>query len=183
LPYTVPLTAVAGAALTDSQWNATVRDNILTMFSALASAAGQIAVATGVNAIAARNCPSNLVATAEAVVATSYGNISGGTVGPTVSSLTTGSLAFVVLSCNMFNTTGGAASYMSYDVSGATTDAANDSRALYYESSNNGDLIAMGNVIPQTLTAGSNTFQAKYRVGAGNGTFGSRRIAVLNFGS
>jgi hypothetical protein len=183
MAWTVPLTAVSGAALTDSQWNASVRDNFLVTLPALVTAAGQLGVATGTNAIAARNCPSNTVATAEAVVATSYGNISGGTVGPTISSLTTGSLAFVVLSCNMFNTTGGAASYMSYQVSGATSDAPDDSRALYYESSNAGDLIAIGNVIPHGLTPGVNTFQAKYRVGAGNGTFGSRRIAVLNFGT
>lgn len=183
MAWTTPLTAVANAALTAAQWNASVRDNLLTTMPALVSAAGQLGVGTGANAIAARNCPSNVVATAEAVVATSYGNISGGTVGPTLSSLTTGANAFVVLSCNMFNSTGGAASYMSYAVSGSTTDSADDTRALYYESSNAGDLIAIGTVIPHNLTAGVNTFQAKYRVGAGTGTFGSRRIAVLNFGT
>lgn len=183
MAYSVPLTAVAGAALTDSQWNASVRDNILATLPALVTAAGQLGVATGANAIAARNNPSDIISTAEAVVATSYGNISGGTVGPTLSSLTTGANAFVVLSCNMFNNTGGAASYMSYTVSGATTVAADDTRALYYESSNAGDLIAMSHFVPQALTAGVNTFQGKYRVGAGTGTFGSRRLSVLNFGT
>lgn len=183
MAWTTPLTAVANTALTAAQWNASLRDNLLTTMPALVTAAGQLGVGTAANTIAARTNPSNIIATAEAVVATSYGNISGGTVGPTLSSLSTGAAAFVVLSCNMFNNTGGAASYMSYTVSGATTDAADDTRALYYESSNAGDLIAMGTFIPHSLTAGTNTFQAKYRVGAGTGTFGSRRIAVLNFGS
>lgn len=182
MAYSVPLTAVAGAALTDSQWNASVRDNILATFPALATTAGQLAVATAANAIAARSCPSDLISTAEAVVATSYGNISGGTVGPTVT-VTTGAFVYVVLSCNMFNSTGGAASYMSYAISGATTQAADDTHALYYESSNAGDLIAMGIVCPNAVTSGSNTFQAKYKVGAGTGTFGTRRLAILNFGS
>ena len=181
MAWSVPLTAVSNTALTAAQWNASVRDNLLTTFPALATTAGQLAVATGANAIAARVCPSDVVSTAEAVVATSYGNISGGTVGPTVT-VTTGAFCFVVLACNMFNSTGGAASYMSYAISGATTQAAGDSTALYYESSNAGDLIAMGITIPNSITGGSNTFQAKYKVGAGNGTFGSRRLAVLNFG-
>lgn len=181
MAWSTPLTAVSGAALTDSQWNASVRDNLLTTFPALATTAGQLAVATGANAIAARSCPADIVSAAEAVVATSYGNISGGTVGPTVT-VTTGTSVMVVLACQLSNTTGGAASYMSYAISGATPQSAADSQALYYESSNAGDIIGIGTVIPNTVTAGSNTFQAKYKVGAGNGTFGSRRLAILNFG-
>jgi hypothetical protein len=181
MAWSVPLTAVSSTALTAAQWNASVRDNLLTTLPALVTTAGQIGVATGANAIAARSCPSDIISTAEAVVATSYANISGGTVGPTVT-VTTGSFVFVALACNMFNTTGGAASYMSYAISGATTQAADDTHALYYESSNAGDLIAMGIVIPNAVTSGSNVFQAKYKVGAGNGTFGTRRLAVLNFG-
>jgi hypothetical protein len=182
MAWSVPLTAVSGAALTDSQWNASVRDNLLTTFPALATTAGQIAVATGANAIAARTCPADIVSAAEAVVATSYGNISGGTVGPTINTLTTGASVMVVLACQLSNTTGGAASYMSYTISGATTQSAADATALYYESSNAGDLIGMGITIPNSVTSGSNTFQAKYKVGAGTGTFGSRRLAILNFG-
>lgn len=181
MAWSVPLTAVSNATLTAAQWNASVRDNLLTTFPAIATTAGQLAVATGANAIAARTCPSDIVSAAEAVVATSYGNISGGTVGPTIT-VTTGAYCFVVLSCQLSNTTGGAASYMSYTISGATTQAAADSTALYYESSNAGDIIGMSVIIPNSLTAGSNTFQAKYKVGAGNGTFGSRRMAILNFG-
>ena len=181
MAWSTPLTAVSGAALTDSQWNATVRDDLLTTFPALATTAGQLAVATGANAIAARSCPSDIVSAAEAVSATSYGNISGGTVGPTIT-VTTGAYAFVVLSCQLSNATGGAASYMSYAISGATTQSASDSTAVYYESSNGGDIIGMSVVIPNSLTAGSNTFQAKYKVGASVGTFGSRRLAILNFG-
>lgn len=181
MAWSTPLTAVSGAALTDSQWNASVRDNLLTTFPALATTAGQLAVATGANAIAARSCPSDITSAAEAVVATSYGNISGGTVGPTVT-VTTGTYCYVVLSCQLSNNTGGAASYMSYTISGATTQSAADANAVYYESSNAGDIIGMSAFIGNSVTGGSNTFQGKYKVGAGTGTFGSRRLAILNFG-
>lgn len=181
MAWSTPLTAVSNATLTAAQWNASVRDNLLTTFPALASVAGQLAVATAANAIAARSCPSDLIDTAENVTATSFGDISGGTLGPTVT-VTTGAFVYVLMSCNLFNNTGGAASYMSYAVSGATTAGADNTRALYYESSNAGDLIAFGVMVPHPVTAGSNTFRAKYRVGAGTGTFGTRRLAILNFG-
>lgn len=183
MAWTAPKTWTAGSVLTAAELNTHVRDNLLETLPAKASAAGQVGVATGANTIAARTCPSSIVSASEGVVATSYGAISGGTAGPTLSSLTTGATVFVLLSCNMTNSTGGAASYMSYAVSGDTTDASADTRALYYESSNAGDLIGFGSMFPHSVNAGTNTFTSQYKVGAGTGTFGSRRIAVLNFGS
>jgi hypothetical protein len=180
LAWVTPPTFTSGAVLTAAQLTI-LGNNLLETLPAKVTAAGQIGVGTAANAIAARTCPSNVVSTSEAVNVTSYANISGGTLGPTVT-VTTGTFAFVFLGCNMFNNTGGAASYMSYAVTGATADAADDTRALYYESSNANDLIGFGNICFHTLVAGSNTFQAKYRVGAGTATFGSRRLAVMNFG-
>lgn len=182
MAWSTPMTATSGSVFTAAQFNSSVRDNLLETLPAKVTAAGQLGVATGANAIIARSCPSSIVSTSEGVVATSYGNISGGTVGPTVT-VTTGTFAFVILGCNMTNNTAGSASYMSYQVSGATADLADDTRALYYEVAAANDLFASSRICFHSLTGGSNTFQAKYRVGAGTGTFGTRQLAVLPFGS
>lgn len=176
------MTFTAGAVLTAAQLNTHLRDNLNETAPAKATTAGSVFAGAGTNSISEHICPSGIVSASEGVVATSYGNISGGTVGPTFT-VTTGTFCFVSISCNMLNNTGGAASYMGYAVSGASTIAADDTKALYYESSNAGDIIGIGTIIPESgLTAGSNTFTAKYRVGAGTGTFASRRLSVLNFG-
>lgn len=181
MAWSTPLTAVSNATLTAAQWNASVRDNLLETFPAKVTAAGQIPVGTAANAIAARTCGSEVISASEAVNVTSYADIGGGTLGPTVT-VTTGTFVFVILSCNMTNSAAGAASYMSYAISGATTAAADDTRALYYETANINDLFAASRICFHTVTAGSNTFRAKYRVGASTGTFGTRQLGILNFG-
>jgi hypothetical protein len=69
---------------------------------------------------------------------------------------------------------------MSYAISGATVSAATDTIALTFASqvaANLGQLSA--GYIRGGLTAGSNTFTAKYRVNAGTGTFVNRSITVF----
>jgi hypothetical protein len=121
------------------------------------------------------------VATDQSRTATSYGDLT--TAGPTVSSLTTGTLALVILQAGMYTATSGENPRMSFTVSGATTIAADDARNLHMvmvaDGSNTGD-VSLCAAIPVTLTAGSNTFQAKYASSSGNAVhFLNRSLTVI----
>lgn len=95
-----------------------------------------------------------------------YGDLA--TVGPTVSSLTTGTSALVILQATMYSSTVGEVANMSFTVSGATTLAADDARRLTFMIPIASAQLGACAAIPVTLTAGSNTFTAKYATGAGN---------------
>lgn len=180
MAYSTPLTAISGATLTAASWNASVRDNILETPAAKATAAGRIFVTTGVNAIAERVVGWGSVSTSQTTTNTTFTDLA--TAGP-ATTLTTGTTAIVVLSAFAQNDTAGANSQMGFAVSGASTIAADPNRALIYEASNANDLVQSSFLLPVTgLTAGSNTFTAKYQVSAGTGTFHRRHITVLPFG-
>jgi len=72
---------------------------------------------------------------------------------------------------------------MGYAVSGATSISATDTTALVKYGTGNNRMSAVSRL--STLTAGSNTFTAKYRR-TGAGTFGyytDREICVIDLGS
>jgi len=72
----------------------------------------------------------------------------------------------------------GNAAWMSYDVSGATTSAADDNRSVQLQSA--GGQHAGAVILHTGLTAGTNTFTAKYRISsAGTATFSVRRLMVI----
>jgi hypothetical protein len=171
MTWSVPLTAVANTALTDAQWNASVRDNLLETAPAKATVAGQIFVATGANAIAARLPTVASVAASQTTASNTYVDLA--TVGPTVT-VTTGTNALIVLYAGVDNS-GANQSWMGVDISGATTQAATDSLAL---STSISQRLSAAFMFP-VLAAGSNTFKAKYRTTAGTGTWADRRLAVL----
>lgn len=182
MAYSTPLTAVSSTALTAAQWNASVRDNILVTPAALATAAGQIFVATGTNAIAARVPSGASVNTSELSASTSYADIPAGTVGPAVT-VTTGAMALVGVAAKMQNNTNSVNSKSSYAVSGATTVAASDNTAvdMQFAAAATTTLAASRVTLHTGLTPGSNTFTMKYRVTAGTGTFDLRHIFVIPF--
>lgn len=112
---------------------------------------------------------------------TSYTDLT--TSGPAVT-VTTGTKALVIVTAMCRNSVVSAVgrAYMSYAVSGATTIAASDQTAIK---------IGSGSATPSldcrfsaaslvTLTAGSNTFTAKYRVTADTGRWNDRTIFVMN---
>lgn len=103
---------------------------------------------------------------------TSYGDLA--TVGPSVT-MVTGTRALVIISANVNSPTSGVA-YMGVAVSGSSTVAASDQRALRYESV---PIVGLSYMISfTTLTPGSNTFTCKYRSSSGNSmTWGNRVIA------
>lgn len=117
------------------------------------------------------------IATAETQAAsTAYGGLS--TTGPVVT-VTTGTLVLVLLSCQASRSAAGNSAYMSVAVSGATTIAAADSNAAINQSAGTGtNTLFVAKVL--TVTAGSNTFTAKYRNDGGSTwTFQNRTMIVI----
>jgi len=117
-----------------------------------------------------------VVTTQENTTSTSYTNLT--TSGPAVT-ITTGTKALVIVGASAgFNN--GANNFMSFAVSGATTIAAADSFAFCSNTTGGSGNAIGSHASVQTLTAGSNTFTAKYKVSSGDGYFSNRRIFVMN---
>lgn len=177
MAWTTPLTAVANAALTAAQWNASVRDNFAETAAGKATTSGSLFAGTGVNGIAERVPAGTSVGTTETTASTSYTALA--TAGPAIT-VTTGVRAFVFFSAQLTTNTATLGAFMSYAVSGATAVASTDASALvHYPSSANLPLQAT-RVVMQGLTSGSNTFTAQYHVaGATTGSWSQRNISVL----
>jgi hypothetical protein len=178
MAYSTPITAVANAAFTAAQYNASDRDDMLVTPAALASTGGRIFVSTGANAIAERAIQTEYLSASGTTTNTSFVNLGAGGTGPSVTSITTGTLALVSLQVQANNSSGGASSRMSYDISGATTSAATDDRGTLSQNSASSDT-RYGVMELQTLTGGSNTFVCKYRVSSGTGSFSARTMIVI----
>lgn len=125
------------------------------------------------------------VATSQSTTSTSYTDLA--TVGPTVT-ITTGTTAIVWISNRNTNNSGNANNStgnnaMSFAVSGATTIAAADTTGITVPTIHNTQEQSVGAVFRVTgLTAGSNTFTAKYRVHGvtpGTGSFYDRNMVVM----
>ncbi|MBM3660998.1 MAG: hypothetical protein FJW95_16055 [Actinobacteria bacterium] len=112
----------------------------------------------------------------ETHTAGSYGDLS--TSGPAVT-LTTGTKAIVLVSCQAKHSVLGTSLRMSWAVSGATTIAAQDTWGTVVNAPVAGYYTQLGRQYQISgLTAGSNTFTAKYMGGAATGSFLRRTITV-----
>ena len=124
------------------------------------------------------NVDSARVLTDQSTSSTTFTDLA--TAGPAVT-LTTGTSALVLVIAGYVNTSSvGPACSMSFAVSGATTIAASADyqAALSADSGYNASSISMLTKLT-TLTAGTNTFTAKYKMtSAGTGSFQSRSITV-----
>lgn len=180
MAWSAPMTAVAGSVFTAAQFNQFVRDNLLETAPAKATTAGAHFAADGVNSIAERISATATALASDTTTSTTYTDLSGGA-GPSVT-VTTGVSALVIVHAQSANSGAGSAR-MGYDVSGATSIAAADNRATgilgVAGAAPNASAIALHNGSLLTLTPGSNTFTAKYRVSSGTGTFEHRRIIVF----
>lgn len=131
----------------------------------------------------AASIPANdyqLVSAFEGTTSTSYTNLA--TSGPAVT-VTTGTKALVIVTANIVNSTNNNSlqAWMSYAVSGATTTSASDTWALAVSGIQSiAYQMKMSLASVATLTAGSNTFTAKYRATSGTSEFGNRSITVIN---
>lgn len=175
MAWTAPITFVPNSALTASQLNTYLRDNMAETMPAKATAAGNYFVTRSRNEIVERTAVQGYVTTSQTSVQ-SDGYIDLATSGPYVT-VTTGTKALVSVSCLMSHTTT-AAVFMGYAVSGATEIDPTDDRATLTRAD---QIISTGATFLQDgLTPGIHTFTAKYRnSGAGTGTFTERRIAVV----
>lgn len=178
MAWSAPMTAVAGATFTAAQFNQYVRDNLNETAPAKATAASQIFVSTGVNAITTRQPSTAAVATNQSTTSASYTDLA--TVGPSVS-VVTGTIALVWFGAAQAHSSSDNETACSVAVSGASTVAANNA----WQHSTDG--VTAGNYTRGTsfhvftgLTPGTNNFTMKYRVGvSGTGSFQNREIAVL----
>jgi hypothetical protein len=181
LAWTTPLTAASNTALTAAQWNASVRDNLLTTAPGLASVAGSIFAATGTNAIAQRTPVTNTNLGAGSVgttTSTSYVQALTGTTLPQVAA-TSGVKALIAFSTRQTAATAGQNMWTSVAVSGATTIAASDNWAMSWDGT--GQHYYCMTYLETSLTAGSNTFTMQARVSSGTATFSTQRISVVPF--
>lgn len=179
MAWATPLTAVANASLTASQWNASVRDNLNETAPAKATGANQIFVSTGVNGITARTPTlASVVTGVETTTSTSYTSALT-TPGPAVT-VTTGTKAIVMIAALCRCGTAAIAAHASYAVSGATTIAADDQFCCFFMGGSANSSSRVGTASMQTLTAGSNTFTMAYRSGgAATAGFDTRSIIVI----
>lgn len=101
--------------------------------------------------------------------------------------LTTGTKALVIIGSQESNNNSAETHvYFSFRVSGATTSAATDARGADMMTSTTGNRPKVGltrATLMTGLTAGSNTFTAQIRVGAGTGGVENPNIIVIDMGS
>jgi hypothetical protein len=122
------------------------------------------------------------VAANENTSSSTYTNLT--TAGPAVT-VTTGTKALVIISSEFQNGAATFTGFMSVDISGATTVAATDAKAIkiFLASSSNTQQTLTQAIIYTGLTAGSNTFTAKYRAAASTAYYTNRYISVVDMGS
>jgi hypothetical protein len=120
------------------------------------------------------------VATSQTTTSGTYTDLT--TAGPSVT-VTTTTKALVILTAYLTGSVGAEEYFMSFAVSGATTISAADTKALRVDISTANEGTQMSAVYPVTITAGSNTFTAKYRRGgpAGTLTASDRSITVVSY--
>jgi hypothetical protein len=122
----------------------------------------------------------NFVSTSESTSSGSYTNL---TTSQAIT-LTTGTKVMVIVSSSLTRSNQGGTTSMSYEISGATTSAASDSYRVFYKDDASLDTaFQMSYVSFRTVTAGSNTFTAKFKSSGNASTFANRTIAVIDLGS
>ena len=176
MAWSSPMTAVAGNAITDADWNTNVRDNLLQTAPAKATANGGYFVATGANAIAERHIATAFIATAQSSSTASFIDLA--TAGPTVT-VDTGSHALVLFKAHVEHTVTNAVSAISFQVSGATTISSTFNQSAQVDGVVLGNKPSMCGFKYVSLTPGTNTFKLQYYTGAATATFELREIVVI----
>jgi len=177
MSWTVPATAVAGQPFTAAIFNAQMRDNLNATAPAQATTISSWFTGSGINAIAERIPAQNNASGSSTTTGTGYGNLADAVT--TSVTVATGTSAWCLLYCNM-NNSGTNNTWMSVAVSGATTIAASDARAIMRDQTG-GQRLGAAFYFNGLLTPGNNTFTLQYRVSAGTGTFSVRRLGVIPF--
>lgn len=170
MSWTAPKTFTANTLLTAADLNTYLRDNMRQMAPEVAKNTGGYFVVDGDNSLVERVPGSAQVLTSDSTTSTSFVDLA--TVGPSVT-LDTGSLVAVWFAAQISNS-GANQSRVGVDISGATTNPADDSQFT-------ANTMAYGSwLFFSELSHGSNTFRLKYRASAGTATFSRRRILVMS---
>jgi hypothetical protein len=170
------MTAIAGASVLAADFNTYVRDNLNQTAPAICTSLSSWFPASAVNQLAERFPTQANDLGASTTTNAAYANLADGLT--TQVTVSTGNKALVLIYSNINNSVNGNRTWCGFDISGSTSRAADDTRAIDH-SSNQG--MRWGATFLESLTAGSNTFTLRYRVTAGTGTFSVRRIAVIPF--
>jgi len=118
------------------------------------------------------------VATSQTSTSTTFTDLA--TVGPTVTLTSAGTFALVLFEAVMFNNTAATnGTVMGVAVSGATTIAAADVDTIKVTIGNAGVGERHAGFAVFPITAGSNTYTAKYRCSAGTSAWQDRKIYVF----
>ena len=176
--WTALPTFTAGQPVTAAQLAALVAD-LMETAPAKATGSGTFFVGSGVNSITERRVTQAFEPGSDTTTSSAFGDLTGG--GFPATTATTGTLALLFLAASMHCNTANGMTAMSLNVSGATTVTAGDGAALRHTSAVVNANMTASIALPYSLTAGSNTFTAQYRVTVGTGTFGSRRVVVFPF--
>lgn len=145
--------------------------------------AGRIAVAAEINdafyKMLVNFTSQSTVATDEGTATTTYVDLA--TVGPSVSVASTGTVAWVWVSSQLYSTAAGGGSVMSFAISGATTLAAADANACG-ETGSAGVAFAFkfGELTRVAINAGTNLYTAKYRADT-TGTMHAKNRKIIVF--
>lgn len=170
MTWTTPKTWVANTQVTEGALNAHLRDNLLETLPAKAVTEGDIFVATGLNAVAARSLAIATVATSETTASALFTELT--TTGPNVTAVT-GVRAIVIFGC----TVGTNSDAMTVVPATAFSDTVVERWAFIYGSQRGATspFRGMSAHMFTDLVPGSNTFRSKYR----NGTFSERFLIVV----
>jgi hypothetical protein len=183
MAWTAPFTAVSGSVFQAAQFNASIRDNLLETAPAKATTPGSIFAVTDTNRIAERTPGAATDNTEATITSTTFADPAAGNPGPWVT-INTGVMALVGFRATLNIPSATARVECSYEVSGATTRAAINTRSIGYSASGNAansGMFLRGSTVDLCtgLTPGMNTFRLMYNVSSGTGVADSRRIWVL----
>jgi hypothetical protein len=122
-----------------------------------------------------------VVATSQTTTSTSYTDLA--TSGPAVTATVSSSgSALIMLTAQLSNSNNNRTCWMGFAVSGATTVAAADAQSVNFLSANaNASAQFTATYLVTGLTAGSNTFTAKYKASANTCTFVNRSITITPY--
>lgn len=178
MTWTAPPTFTDGAVLTGAQLNI-LRDDLNETAPAKATSVGSFFIGQGANIIAERQISTVRVATGETTTSGTYVEL---TTHANIT-VTTSTLCLVWVAARMYTSTIDGICFNAFQVSGASTIAADDDSAHQVTSSTvnargrSGSLTIV--TAAQGLNAGSNTIKQVFKVTAGTLTAASRELLVL----
>lgn len=177
MAWTAPATAVSNSLFSAAWLNTYLRDNLSETTVAKATEPSQLFTTTASNAVSASTNASDYVAASETRTSATYGNLT--TVGPSIT-ITMKTFVIIRLSCQLSTAAASGQALMSFDISGATTLASSDTRAVAMQGVDTKKFTYYLALTNTSVNAGSNTFTAKYRGDGTNlATFVDREISAI----